>query len=222
MRHGCFFDLDGTLADTAPDLAAALNRILSEEGRAPLPYAAIRPTVSHGALAMVRHAFGERTDEARLLPLRDRLVAYYAADIAAETRLFDGMQALLEALEKAGIPWGVVTNKPGYLTTPLLAALGLAQRCSAVVSGDTLTVSKPDPAPLLHACRLAGCDPQASWYVGDAERDIEAARRAGMGSVLALYGYLDTGEAWSCWRADHTVERPDQLPQLLLRSYSRP
>ncbi|HHJ12939.1 MAG TPA: phosphoglycolate phosphatase [Gammaproteobacteria bacterium] len=207
------FDLDGTLLDTAPDLAAALNATLALNGRTPLPFEQIRPVVSHGGRALIERGFGISPDAPGFEALRKQLLDLYQANIARETRLFPGMDSVLDTLERSGIPWGVVTNKPGWLTEPLLDALGLRPRAACVVSGDTLDRRKPDPAPLLHACALAGCDPCHTLYVGDAERDIEAGRRAGMPTLAATFGYLLEHEDPADWGADALIHQPaDILP----------
>jgi phosphoglycolate phosphatase len=151
-----FFDLDGTLADTAPDLAAAANRLVVEHGGAPVAYEKLRPVASHGARGLLGAAFGKQPEDPDFPALRDLFLAYYEADIAVHTRLFDGMPLVLDSLEAAGIRWGIVTNKIARFTLPLVAAIGLAPRASAVVSGDTTPYAKPHPAPLLHAAELIG------------------------------------------------------------------
>ena len=203
-------DLDGTLIDTAPDMAGALNELLLEEGRAELPFASLRPQVSHGALALVRRGFAPAPAE-ELERLRLRFLAIYRHRLARETLLFPGFPFVLETLEAARVPWGIVTNKPGWLTAPLLAALGLATRAACVVAGDTLPERKPHPAPLLHAARLAGVEPTSCVYVGDAERDIIAGRAAGMRTVAVRFGYLAEGEDPEAWRPDGIAERPLDL-----------
>jgi 2-phosphoglycolate phosphatase len=203
-------DLDGTLLDTAPDMAGALNALRREEGRAPLPFDGLRPFVSHGALALVRAGFGDVGDAGRER-LRLRFLDLYRAGLSAGTCLFDGFAALLARLEAAGLPWGIVTNKPGWLTAPLLADLGLESRAACVVSGDTLAVRKPDPAPLLHAAMLLGLAPGTCVYAGDAERDIIAGRAAGMRTVAVRWGYLADGEDPALWRPDALVHAPAEL-----------
>jgi phosphoglycolate phosphatase len=200
------FDLDGTLADTAPDLAYALNTVLQEQGRAPLPYENIRPVVSHGGIALIEHGFGIDETAAEFQPLRQRLLDIYRDNIARETRLFDGMEELLQLLEQRGLNWGVVTNKPGWLTEPLLEQLGIRQRAAAVVSGDTLPERKPHPAPMLLACEQSGSQAAECLYVGDAERDIEAGRNAGMTTLVALFGYLGENDHPDTWKADGMVK----------------
>jgi len=204
------FDLDGTLLDTAPDLAAALNALRAEEGLAPLPFEEIRPRVSHGGAALVRLGF-RPDDETEFERLRERLLAIYRRGLARETRLFPGLASVLEQLELAGTPWGVVTNKPAWLTEPLLAALGLATRAECVVSGDSVAERKPHPMPLLHAARLIGREPARCLYVGDAERDVRAARAAGMRTLVARYGYLAAEDRPQDWLADGMIDRPEEI-----------
>ncbi len=205
------FDLDGTLADTAPDLAWALNQVRREQGLEPLPYDRIRPAVSHGSRALIERGFSLAPDDPRFEPLRRRLLDLYRANLARETRLFDGMDEVLAELEARGLRWGVVTNKPAWLTEPLLAALELDHRAAAIVSGDTVDQRKPHPAPLIHACELAGTDAAHCLYVGDARRDIEAGRAAGMHTLVALFGYLDEDDDPATWSADALVTTPADI-----------
>lgn len=205
------FDLDGTLADTAPDLAHALNAVLREQGRAALPFSSIRPVVSHGGIALIKHGFGIEESAAEFQPLRQRLLTIYRENIARETRLFDGMERLLQQLEWRGLNWGVVTNKPGWLTEPLLQALGIRQRAATVVSGDTLPQRKPHPAPMLLACEQTGSQAAECLYVGDARRDIEAGKHAGMPTLVALFGYLGEDDAPEEWQADGMINRPLEI-----------
>jgi phosphoglycolate phosphatase len=211
MPEAVFFDLDGTLADTAPDLGAALNRLLAEEGREPLAAAVIRPHVSAGARGLLQVGFGLRPDDRAYPALRERLLDLYEQALCVGTTLFAGMDDLLDALEGQGIAWGVVTNKPERFTLPLMAALGLAQRAAAIVGGDTTGRAKPDPLPLLHACQLAGVAATASLYVGDDLRDIQAGRAAGMRTFAAGWGYLGDGPPIEAWGADQTLAKPAEL-----------
>jgi len=213
------FDLDGTLLDTAPDMVGALNDLRAEESLDPVDYDIARAHVSHGAFGLVDVAFG-RIDEAKRLRLRDRFLEIYAGRVATETTLFDGMAAVLNQVEADGLAWGIVTNKPGNLTEPLLAALGLSSRCACVVSGDTVARRKPHPQPLLHAMRLINaaaspCDAQQLMYVGDADRDIQAGKAAGMITVAATYGYIPPDDDPLQWHADHIIEHPPQLLDIL-------
>jgi len=214
--HAVFFDLDGTLADTAPDMAAAINTLLAEEGCSPLPFARIRPRVSHGSRALIELGFGFTEGHPDYPRLRQRFLDLYRELLAVETRLFTGMTELLAALEHDGITWGVVTNKPGWLTDPLIVALGLTERAACIVSGDTTAHAKPHPEPLLHASRSVAVPPSRCLYVGDAERDIEAGRRAGMRTLVATFGYLDEDDRPEAWGADGQVESPAEIRDWLM------
>ena len=212
--RGVLLDLDGTLLDTAPDMARAINQLLVDEGMEVLPYERIRPHVSHGAQRLVRLAFGE-PDTPRFEDLRRRFLDFYRAGIAKHTRMFDGFEIVLDALEAAGLRWGIVTNKPGWLTVPLLEELGLAARSGCIVSGDTLAERKPHPMPLLHAATLLGLEPRECVYLGDAERDVQAARNAGMIPLVAGFGYLGAGEDPNAWQPDAVFGRPTDLLEWL-------
>ena len=203
------FDLDGTLADTAPDLANALNYVLKKHHYTPLPYEKIRPIVSHGGIALITLGFGE--DHPEFDTFYKELLDHYLNNIANETTLFPGMDELLLALEKDNINWGVVTNKPAWLTEPLLDALDLSARAVTIVSGDTLDQRKPHPAPLLHACQQAGSKAEECIYVGDAERDIEAGNRAGMLSLVALFGYIADTDTPNDWGAFSSINSPQAI-----------
>lgn len=205
------FDLDGTLADTAPDLAYALNCLLREQEREPLPFERIRPVVSHGATALVKLGFDINPEEALFSALRDRLLSLYQQHLARETRLFSGMAELLTFIEQQDMNWGVVTNKPAFLTEPLMAALGLSKRTACIVSGDTTANKKPHPEPLLYACRLAGSLAGQCLYVGDAERDVRAGHHAGMHTLVALFGYIGNDDHPEDWGADALVAKPDDI-----------
>ena len=209
------FDLDGTLADTAPDLADALNTVLGNNGKAPLPFEQIRPVVSHGGIALVRLGFGIEPEHPEFDALRQQLLDVYANGIANKTKLFPGMAELLSSIETAGMNWGVVTNKPTWLTKPLLDALQLTQRAVSIVSGDTLAERKPHPSPLLYACEQAGSHSMECVYVGDAERDIVAGHRAGMKTVVALFGYLGEDDRPETWGADALLETPHHIKEWL-------
>ncbi len=212
--RGVLFDLDGTLLDTAPDMAGALNQLLAAEGMEVLPFERIRPHVSHGALRLVRLAFGE-PEAPRFEDLRRRFLDFYRAGIARHTRMFDGFEIVLNTLEAAGLRWGIVTNKPGWLTLPLLEEMGLATRSGCVVSGDTLVERKPHPMQLLHAAGLLGLQPGECVYLGDAERDVQAARNAGMIPLVAGFGYLGAGEDPNAWQPDAIFGQPTDLLEWL-------
>jgi phosphoglycolate phosphatase len=205
------FDLDGTLLDTAPDLAAALNTVLQENRRAALPYAAIRPVVSHGGMALIQLGFSMDPSDPEFEALRQRLLMVYRDNLSTLTRPFPGMEPLLETLEARGLNWGIVTNKPAWLTEPLLQDLGLFERAACIVSGDTLGERKPHPAPMLHACAQAGSAPGQCVYIGDAQRDIEAGNKAGMYTLVALFGYLQATDAPHSWGASGCISEPAEL-----------
>lgn len=209
------FDLDGTLADTAPDLAFALNEVLREQGCAPLPFEQIRPVVSHGGIALIKLGFNIDETAPQFDSLRQRLLAIYREHIVRDTTLFRGMEELLDTIEARSLNWGVVTNKPGWLTEPLLEGLALKERASTIVSGDTLNERKPHPAPMLLACEQAGSTAAQCLYVGDAERDIEAGRNAGMQTLVALFGYIGMEDTPEQWQADGMVESAEQILQWL-------
>ena len=205
------FDLDGTFADTAPDLANALNALLAEEGRATLAFAQIRPQVSHGSIGLLKLGFGAVPGDANFSRLRERLLAIYAANLCRDTRPFPGVLELLDALRARGLNWGIVTNKPAFLTEPLVEQLNLALPPACIVSGDSTVNRKPHPEPMLLACRQAGSQPAQCLYVGDAERDITAGREAGMKTLVALFGYIDSHENPERWGADGLIRAPAEV-----------
>ena len=209
------FDLDGTLVDSAPDLAGACNEMRLERGLAPLPYQQLRRMVGSGARGMVGVSFGLAPDSPGYLELRDEFLARYEARMTRETKVFDEMVPVLAWLDREGLPWGIVTNKATRFAVPLVASLGLAQRVSALVCGDTVAHSKPHPAPLLEAARRLALAPEGCAYVGDDRRDVDAGRAAGMLTVVAAWGYLGAGDAPDAWGADHLIARPDELPGLI-------
>jgi phosphoglycolate phosphatase len=205
------FDLDGTLANTAPDLGFALNTLLQEEGRQPIGHDLIRAEASHGARGLIKLGFGLTPADTEFERLRVRFLALYADNLCRLTRLFPGVPALLEGLKKKNINWGIVTNKPGYLTDCLVMELGLTSLAACVVSGDSTKNSKPHPEPVLHACKQAGSSVEQCLFVGDAERDIEAGKRAGMRTLVALYGYLRPDDKPEEWGADGMVRTPLEI-----------
>jgi 2-phosphoglycolate phosphatase len=202
------FDLDGTLADTAPDLAQALNTVLAENSRSPLPYDRIRAEASYGGRGLIHLAFDLEPGDENYDRLRQRFLDLYRDHLCEHTTIFPGMKPVLTELKHRGIVWGVVTNKPAYLTDPLMQQLGLAEDAACIISGDTTANSKPHPQPLLHACSLAGSVPQECLYVGDAERDIRAGRLAGMQTLAARFGYIRQGDDPNLWGADAMIDTP--------------
>jgi len=204
------FDLDGTLLDTAPDMVGALNALRLENQRPALPYEVARAAVSHGAGRLVKLGFPD-ADPATSDELQRRFLMIYRDNLSVATRPFAGMERVLAALQDRGLLLGVVTNKPAWLTVPLLDQLGLGRLFACVVSGDTVSARKPDPLPMLHAARLAEVDAHCCLYVGDAERDVQAAHAAGMRALVATYGYLEDGEDWQAWRGDGFIDEPAAL-----------
>jgi 2-phosphoglycolate phosphatase len=208
------FDLDGTLVDTAPDMVAALNELRQQEGLEALPFEEVRPLVSHGAVALVRAAFPGAT-AAQPAALRERFLRIYRGGLAVRTRAYPGIPEALERLEGRGIHWGVVTNKPGWLTEPLLEQLALLKRAGVIVSGDTLAQRKPDPAQLLYAADRLRLRPSQCIYIGDAERDVLAAQAAGMQVFVALFGYIPAHENPRGWPASGWLDHPQALARML-------
>jgi 2-phosphoglycolate phosphatase len=204
------FDLDGTLLDTAPDMVGALNELRKEHSLDPLPFDAVRSAVSHGAVRVVKTGFPHADAEASSA-LQRRVLEIYSGALARQTRLFPGMDEVLQALAMRGMKSGIVTNKAAWLTDPLLAELGLNTRFACVVSGDTLAERKPSPAPLLHAASLAGVSASECIYVGDAERDVQAAHAAQMPALVASYGYLRADEDAAAWGGDAYLDAPLDL-----------
>lgn len=211
MIHAVLFDLDGTLVDTAPDLGYALNLQRGIHGLPPLPFEAIRPQASHGARGLLQLGFGITPEDSRFTSMRQEFLQLYADNLCRHSRLFDGMNDVLKELEERTLPWGVVTNKPARFTEPLLSLLDLAERAACIVSGDTCPEPKPHPGPLLYACQQIGLPTTECLYVGDAERDVEAARNAGMPCIVAHYGYLDEGDQPDAWGALGLASSPLEI-----------
>ncbi|HEY3730658.1 MAG TPA: HAD-IA family hydrolase [Steroidobacteraceae bacterium] len=203
-------DLDGTLLDTAPDIVRALNALLAEHARAPLAFAGVRAQVSNGASAVLRLGFPEAEGES-FERLRTRFLDLYRAGLTIETRPFPGFEAVLALLEAHSVPWGVVTNKPHWLTEPLLRELGLYPRAGCVISGDTLPVRKPDPLPLLTGARQLQVEPARCLYLGDSLRDMQAAQAAGMVALAASFGYIGEHDAVQDWPVSAWIHEPREL-----------
>ncbi len=208
MVRAVLFDLDGTLADTAPDLAGALNQLLAERGRLPVPVERARPMTSSGARGMLRVGFGVDPAHSDYEPLKARFLDLYAARLCQATRLYDGIAEVLATLDARGIAWGVVTNKAERFTVPLLEALDLRPRAACIVGGDTTTAAKPHPDPLLHAARALALPVAHCLYVGDDLRDVQAARAAGMPVLAAAWGYLGEDADPLQWGADAVIDSP--------------
>jgi len=204
------FDLDGTLLDSAPDMLATANAMRAARGRGPMPLEALRPHVSKGARAMLGAAFAD-VDAAEREAWVPEFLDLYERELGLHGAPFPGVEAMLAALEAAGTPWGIVTNKPEYLARKLMPLLGWETRCAVLIGGDTLAARKPDPLPLTVAAQRIGVEPSACAYVGDDERDILAARAAGMPSVVALWGYRLELDDPIAWQGDVLVEDPAAL-----------
>ncbi len=209
------FDLDGTLIDSAPDLAGAGNDMRIARGLAPHPLSHFRPMVGAGARGMVGRAFGVGPEDETFVALRDEFLQRYESRMTRDTRLFPRMQAVLDALHKHTIPWGIVTNKATRFSEPLVRVLGLFPPPATLVCGDTTAHAKPHPEPLLEAARRIGVAPRDCVYVGDDLRDVQAGRAASMRTVAVAWGYLGAGEPIEAWGADHLARTPDDLLKLL-------
>ena len=205
------FDLDGTLVDSAPDLAGAINDVLAEEGRPALPYDRLRHLVGSGARGMVGAAFGLKPGDEGYEPRRIRFLEIYATRSLRLTTVFAGVGTLLDGLEHAGLRWGIVTNKAHHLAHPIVQGLGLGHRTGVLVGGDTTPHAKPHPAPLLEAARRLDVDPSRCIYVGDDMRDIQAGRAAGMPALAAAWGYLGDCSPVHAWQADAILADPPAL-----------
>lgn len=213
--HHILFDLDGTLLDTAPDLATTLNTLRQTQGYPPLPLTDIRPKISQGIKAMLALGFAVTPEDSRYRSLSEQFLQIYVEHIADETQLFPGMRNVLNYLQQQKMRWGIVTNKSSSLTHILLEKLDLAKEASCIVSGDTLAVAKPHPEPLWHACHLLNSAPEYCLYVGDTEYDIIAGQRAGMRTIIARYGYLAEEDEPSTWQADAAIDHPEELLRLI-------
>jgi len=213
--NNVLFDLDGTLVDTAPDLANALNRLRQIHNMPKLSFSRIRSVVSLGGEAMIKLAFDLSKNDPEYPIVRKSFLELYANKIYCDTKLFNGMDCVLSTLDKNNIQWGIVTNKPEYLTKLLLEAMSLDMRPTCIVSGDTLPFAKPRPEPLLHACKLMNCTPLETVFIGDAERDIEAGKSAGMSTITARYGYIEENAIPENWGATTTIDAPIELLSLL-------
>lgn len=209
------FDLDGTLVDTAHDLGHALNLQREKHGLPALPHEVIRPFASHGSKGLLSVGFGLSTDDSKFPAMRDEYLALYDEVLVRQPVLFEGVAELLQRLDEQLLPWGIVTNKPRRFTQPLLENIGLFSRAKSVVCADDAARPKPYPDSLYLACQQAGVSPEVCWYVGDAERDIEAGRAAGMRTVVALYGYLGENDNPDSWGADVAIAAPLDLLTLI-------
>jgi N-acetyl-D-muramate 6-phosphate phosphatase len=215
MLTTILFDLDGTLVDTAPDLGYALNLQLHKHGKPTLSDASIRPFASHGSRGLLGLGFGITPEDSNFIQMRDEYLQFYEGVLTRRPALFDGMQNTLDTITSRGLNWGIVTNKPGRFTAPLVEYLGLRREAICVVSGDDAAKPKPSPDTLLLACKRAKVNPENCIYVGDAARDIEAGQAAGMKTVVAMYGYIDKQDQPLTWGADEYIAAPTDLIALI-------
>ncbi len=216
IPEAILFDLDGTLIDSAPDLAGAANDLRARQNLPPLPYHQLRPLVGSGARGMLQVALSLAPGDPDFDAKRDEFLQIYAQRMTRETHVFPKVRALLGALQTHQFPWGIVTNKAERFTHPLVQSLTDLATARTVICGDTTPYAKPHPAPLLEAARQMGVTPQNCWYVGDDLRDIQAGQAAGMKTVAVAWGYLGQGQSICQWNADHAIEQPNELLKLLL------
>lgn len=213
LPQAILFDLDGTLVDSAPDLAAAINRVQADCGLSPTPYGQLRCVASAGAPGLIRVAFGIPTTHPDYPELAAAFVRYYAEALTVKSTLFNGIPELLNLLHARHIPWGIVTNKKAQLTLPLVKAIGL-EKAACIISGDTTSHPKPHPEPVLEAARQIGVPPQTCWFIGDDPRDIQAGKAAGAFAIAANWGY---GTETDTWHADWIAETPQQIAGYIRR-----
>lgn len=211
MPEAVLFDLDGTLADTAPDLGGALNQLLLEQGRPPMPMEQLRPHVSSGARGMIGAGLGIGPTDPAYSALQQRFLAIYQDALCVGTRLFEGMAEHLDELDMQGIPWGIVTNKSQRFAIPLMEGLGLRQRSICIVCGDSAQRSKPHAHPMQLASAVIGIAATDCIYVGDDERDVISGRAVGMKTVVAAWGYLGDGKPPAAWGADAIAASPQDI-----------
>ncbi|WP_342219743.1 HAD-IA family hydrolase [Rickettsiella endosymbiont of Miltochrista miniata] len=218
---GVLFDLDGTLLDTAADLTAALNHVLISQQAKPLSVNDVRPAISSGVAGLLKLGLRIDTQDPIFPSLRKQFLDYYAKHICVHTHLFPGVETLINYLQEEKWPWGIVTNKSAILTEQLIKKFPLLNKAKCIIAGDTLQYSKPHPQPLLHACKCIACLPEQGVYVGDAKRDIEAANAAGMYSLIALYGYINSEDDVNKWAATAKISSPLDIIEYLGQFHSR-
>ena len=211
LASAVFFDLDGTLLDTAPEFASCMNALLTECDLPSITTHSLRSSVSQGALGMIKTAFQDKLKNFNIEELRHRFLQFYRERIGSQTHLFKGITPLLEEFHHRQIPWGIVTNKPSEFTQPLVQQFSSLENALCIVSGDTLKVSKPHPEPLFLAAKQLQKQPEQCWYVGDAKSDVEASRAAGMKCMIVNYGYLPLDDDPESWQADHYIDHPEQI-----------
>jgi 2-phosphoglycolate phosphatase len=219
--HAVFFDLDGTLLDTAPDLIVACNQVLQEYQKPPVDLPEFQYYIHGGALMMICESFGIRPDDPLYPEIKSKFLERYQQQLTLHSRLYPGIEQTLQYLELRKIPWGVVTNKLEYLTKPIMQYFGMSQRCCCMICGDTLPTPKPHPAPLLYACQLARVKSKHCLFIGDSLSDMQAAQAAGMFAIAAAYGYLPKNHEWTSWPSDAIVQTPHELTELLRGLYEK-
>jgi N-acetyl-D-muramate 6-phosphate phosphatase len=217
MIKAVLFDLDGTLADTAPDLGTALNQVLEQQQLPPKNMAEIRPVASHGAAELIKLGTGIQPDNPKFNALRQAFLDEYELHFTEQTVLFGGIDEILQKLAQQNIVWGIITNKPHVFTDRLIPKLGCSIAPAVVVSGDTTSAPKPSTEPMLYACQQIGVAPENCLYIGDAERDMQAGRNAGMITVLANWGYISAEDNTASWPADYIIEQPKEILRLLTK-----
>jgi len=205
------FDLDGTFADTAPDLAASLNYVRAAHDLPQLPLDLLRPQASHGSRGLIKVGFDVEPEHPNFITLRDMFLDHYANNICIQTRLFSDMAELIDTLEQRNIKWGIITNKPDWLTKPLMHALGYAERAACLISGDTCNHAKPHPEPMFKACEIIDVPPAQCLYLGDDLRDMKAANTSGMHGIIANYGYVGSDASIENWSAHGSIDKPPEL-----------
>lgn len=218
-QHAVLFDLDGTLFDTAPDFAVAINKLIQTKklDATPVTPADIRPHISEGAQFTLSQVFKLPFADAKLKVLLEEFLNYYRATEFTHSTPFVGIDNLLCSLEQNKILWGIVTNKPQWLTDPFLQKHNYYERAACIVAGDTTPHRKPHPAPVLHACEQLKCQPEACVFVGDAERDILAGNAAGTKTITALFGYVPNIELAQAWPATYHSKSPKDLYNWLMK-----
>lgn len=211
MISSVFFDLDGTLADTAPDLTISLNQILQKEHKPSIPIKKLIPFISGGANGMIKMAFDISEKDPKFQDIKKCFLIAYKKTLYHQTQVFLGIEEVLQYLEAKKIIWGIITNKPAEFTDPIMQRLNLTQKAACIISGDTTLFNKPSPQPILYACKITKTDPKKSVYIGDAKIDIQAGKAGGMKTLIANYGYLSENDNPKQWGADGTISRPEEI-----------
>lgn len=209
------FDFDGTLADTAGDMAGALNILLQSKNKKPIPFDQLRPHISNGTPALLKIGFGLSPNGVKYELLKSSFLEIYEENICIHTDLFPGISDILERCQNTNLPWGIVTNKPEKLTLQIIEQLGLSSKVACVIGGDSLPERKPSPMPLLHACKLTGFAPQDAVYIGDSVRDVQAGINAGLDTIGVTYGYIPPNDDPKLWKAKYLIDSVAEIADLL-------